>query len=127
MSKRKKIISIAIASIVIAIGYYFLNSKFNISIPCIFYKCTGLHCPGCGITRMLFSLLHLEIYQAFRYNPLVFCLIIIFLIKEFINLVFKKKYVFSSKITIIILIITILFGIARNTSLFSFLAPTVLN
>lgn len=127
MKNKKRIISVTITSIVITIGYYFLNSIFNISIPCIFYEYTGLYCPGCGITRMLFSILRLDIYQAFRYNPLVFCLIIIFLIKEFVNIILKKEYVFSSKITIIFLIITILFGIARNTSLFSFLAPTSLN
>jgi hypothetical protein len=37
---------------------------------CIFYKLTGLYCPGCGTTRMLFYLVHGHPIQAFRSNPL---------------------------------------------------------
>ena len=35
---------------------------------CIFHQCTGLHCPGCGITRALHSLLNGQFRQAIAYN-----------------------------------------------------------
>jgi hypothetical protein len=38
--------------------------------PCVFHKCTGLHCPGCGTTRALHALLHGRVWAAFRYNAL---------------------------------------------------------
>ena len=58
MKKRiVKVISIVLSFIIILIGYYFLNAKYNFGIPCLFYKITGYQCPGCGITRALFSLL----------------------------------------------------------------------
>lgn len=126
MKQYLKYLGIALGLLILFIIYYFLNQKFGLSIPCIFYEKTGYYCPGCGITRMFFSLLKLDIYQAFRYNPLVFSLIIIYFIKELINHIFKKQYSFSPKVTIVILIITILFGIARNTETFSFLAPTII-
>lgn len=37
---------------------------------CFFHKFTGLHCPGCGMTRAAHATLHGEIGSAFRYNPL---------------------------------------------------------
>src|SRR5215217_7116814 len=36
---------------------------------CTFHKLTGLHCPGCGMTRAAHAGLHGEIVQAFRFNP----------------------------------------------------------
>ena len=40
--------------------------------PCIFYQLTELYCPGCGTGRSLLALLRLDIYAAFRYQPLFF-------------------------------------------------------
>ena len=37
---------------------------------CIFFKLTGLYCPGCGTTRMLFYLVHGHVFDALRYNAL---------------------------------------------------------
>ena len=38
--------------------------------PCQFYKLTGLYCPGCGSTRMLYFLVHGHPWLAFRQNAL---------------------------------------------------------
>lgn len=40
----------------------------NLYPPCMLHATTGLHCPGCGTTRCLHSLLNGEIRQAFAYN-----------------------------------------------------------
>ena len=61
-----------------------------ISIPCPFHFITGLYCPGCGITRMIKSILKLDFYQAFRYNQLLFILLpffIIIIIDLFISII----------------------------------------
>ena len=67
-----KVISIVLFLVILLLGYYFLNYKFNLGIPCIFYKITGYKCPGCGITRAIFSLLKGNIKNAIYYNKLLF-------------------------------------------------------
>ena len=44
-------------------------------LPCVVHRLTGLFCPGCGSSRALGSLLRLDFYQAFRWNPLVVMLL----------------------------------------------------
>jgi hypothetical protein len=36
---------------------------------CMFRKVTGLDCPGCGMTRGTYALLHGRVGDAFRFNP----------------------------------------------------------
>ena len=38
--------------------------------PCAFHAITGLHCPGCGLTRMLHALVHGDVARAWAMNPL---------------------------------------------------------
>ena len=122
MKKLIKIISLIIISL---IGYYFLNKTINLSIPCIFHKITGLYCPGCGITRMLFSLLELKFYQSFRYNPLLFVYLFYYLIKYIIYFIKNKKlYKLGNKEQITLIIILLTYTILRNIPYFSYLAPT---
>src|SRR5688572_21194322 len=37
---------------------------------CQFHQLTGLHCPGCGMTRALHAALNGHFAQALAYNPL---------------------------------------------------------
>ncbi len=126
MQKRKKEI---VLGVVLFFGYLFLSSHFNFSIPCLFYEMTGLFCPGCGITRMFKALLNLEFYQAFRYNPLVFCYFFGYLLYLSLFYFLKKMKNYTLKInpklTTLLLIITIAFGILRNIPIFSFLQPVL--
>lgn len=39
--------------------------------PCMFHALTGLHCPGCGMTRAVLHLLHGDMAAALRCNALV--------------------------------------------------------
>lgn len=111
---------------------FLLSKVFGISLlKCVFHEVTGLHCPGCGITRMINSMLKLDFYQAFRYNPFMFVLfpfIIIYGIIKLCELMFDKNILnkkIESIILIIVLILLIIFGILRNIDLFNFLAPTI--
>ena len=51
------------------------NAPGSLLPPCPFSTLTGLYCPGCGATRALHALLHLDLAGAFAMNPLlVLCL-----------------------------------------------------
>lgn len=123
------VVNIAIALFFI-FTYYYIYEKYNIGIPCIFHKLTNLYCPGCGITRCLFSILKGNFYEAFMYNQLVFILLPFIIIYYFINTFYyitDKKNNILKKIPnyfyILLLIIVILFGILRNFPEFPFLRP----
>ena len=99
----------------------------------IHYRCPWLtlfhlYCPGCGGMRMVLSLLHLDFYQAFRYNPYLFILLIFGLIYlVFSGIVYKKKKVFilpSKRFWILLLVSLILYMVLRNINLFIYLIPT---
>lgn len=119
------ICAIIIFIIVVIINYCFFDSF----IPCIFHKFTGLYCPGCGVTRMIISIFKLEFYQAFRYNPYLFILLIITIAYQIIKLItyklLTKKIKLNNYIYVGLLITTIAFGILRNLPDFSYLIPTV--
>ena len=112
--------------IFIFLGYYLFTTSF---FPCLFHKITGLYCPGCGITRMFISLFKLNFYQAFRYNPFAFILLILTLIYQTIKLIINhfstNKIHLNNYIYITLLVLTICFGIIRNIPYFSYLIPTI--
>lgn len=121
--KKKLLFIIFFTSLIVV--YYIANKLCGFAIPCIFSKITGFYCPGCGVTRLLFSLLKLDFYQAFRYNPLIFILLICYGIYKLINLKYHFKL---PKYTVyIVLLVVILFGVFRNIDTFSFLKPTRIN
>lgn len=132
--KRRLIILLLATIFLIAstILYYFTFSEFK-AIPCIFHLITGFYCPGCGITRMIFSLIKFDFYQAFRYNPLIF-IFIPFILLVFIDFIIKwligrKNFLYlkiSNKVWMILLVITLLFGVIRNIPFFDYLIPTVI-
>lgn len=57
-----------------------IYEQIPIKVPCLFELVTGYYCPGCGVTRVLFALLHGDIKQAFAYNYLVMILLPLFFI-----------------------------------------------
>lgn len=96
---------------------------------CQIYRLTGLSCPTCGVTRMLTELVtNFDLYQAFRYNPLMFVLLPYMLVIGIIQTIsylkhgkFTKHY---DKILSSIVIIVIAFGILRNIPMLYWLLPT---
>ena len=127
MNKRKTNLKLAIIALLGFLLYYLLNLYTGFAIFCPFHKFTGLYCPGCGVTRLLFSLIKLDFYQAFRYNPLVFILLIIGIIYLLIKFILKKFNIIikvPNYVWYILIIIVIIYGILRNIPEFSWLAPT---
>lgn len=102
-----------------------------IDYKCPWRKNYNIYCAGCGGTRMFFSILQLDFYQAFRYNPLLFSLlvfIVLYLIYiEICHLLKRKYYKLNISHLIILSFITIAFMIMRNIEIFSYLKPTVIS
>lgn len=78
-------------------------------ILCPFRLITKLPCPGCGMSRAFLSIGQLKFQQAINYNifsPLLFLLIISYLIPNFYNAVIKfmLKYHLQWVLLVIILI-----------------------
>lgn len=56
----------------IALAYLIFVLCTGLGIPCVFHAITKLECPGCGVTRMLISIVKLDFVSAFWYNPFLF-------------------------------------------------------
>ena len=121
MHKLKKSIELFIIGILVILIYLHYDG-----IPCFFYERTGLYCPGCGITRACISLLHFDIYQAFRYNMLFIISLPLLIVYLFYRFVFKCNKQIPNYVWCFLLVITISFGILRNIQSFSFLSPTLI-
>ena len=125
---KKRLIKIVLLNtliVIISLIYYFLNKYFNIGIPCLFYQITGLKCPGCGITRLIFSLIKLDFRQAFFYNPLVFILLpfigFYIIYQEYLYITKKEDKIIKkipSYIYYLLIIILIIYAILRNIFVF---------
>lgn len=115
---------------IIAIGLIILFLKLNdiIELRCYIKDYTGYNCPGCGGTRMVMSLLKLDILQAFRWNPLLFIMIPFLAIIYIYSCCYyiKHGYIEEKVATILVYVagILIVYGIVRNIPLFDWLAPT---
>ena len=115
---------------------FFLSMKkkiiiaiLHLYIDCPIKKITGLYCPGCGITRMFLSLLKLDFYQAFRYNPLLFITLPVFLFFIGNAILTKKTPLYNKvpdKIWIVVIVLFIGYGVLRNIPFFDFLAPSLI-
>ena len=121
---KKRLIKVIIRDVIlliILIGYYFFNKYTGIYIPCIIREITGYKCPGCGITHLVFYLLQLDFHKAFISNPLVFIympfILVYFIYLDYLYIYDKKDKILKripNIIWIILIIITLLYGVIRN-------------
>ena len=108
-----------IVTLLIGIFYYILVTYTEFSIPCIVKTSTGYECPACGVTRMILSLMELDISSAFNYNPFLFItspVIIVYIISSDVNYI-KNGRVSLGKIDYLlwaVAVSAIIFGIVRN-------------
>jgi hypothetical protein len=114
---------IAIATLAggLAVVYWFSPTEYSFFPRCPVYFITNWLCPGCGSTRALHALLHLELRSALHYNALFTllapfaCLWLGFIgyrtmrYDQFPNLAIPR----SAAVCLIVTVV--LFTIARNT------------
>lgn len=133
--KKRILITLAAAFLAAAalLYLYFTGEGEGAGIPCMFHQITGLYCSGCGASRALRSVLHLDYYQALRYNAfftLGLPVIGIYFCGLAISYIRFGKDKFSGRIPLlpvwIFIVVAVVFGILRNIPAFSFLAPTVI-
>lgn len=126
---KKKILKVIIL-ILILIAYLILGKIFNIYLRCPIHEIFHVYCPGCGLTRMLLSILKLDFYQAFRYNPLLFIMLPFSLLLLFENIYSESKNKKSmykkipNCIWYTIIVLLLIYGVLRN--IYPFLAPTII-
>ena len=125
LTKKKILIGIVLG--VLFIGYYLLNKYTSFSFQCVFHYITGYYCSGCGITRMLFAILKLDFYQAFRFNPLVFILLCLYIIYFIIKYIIKINIKIPKTCYYVLIGILLVYGVLRNIPLFSYLKPTIIH
>jgi hypothetical protein len=102
---------------------------------CYFKEWTGLSCPGCGATRSLYSLLHLDLMQALAYNPFFVLILpyLLFGLAEMLYTVWTGKRPRGARAprwtTKFLLIVIFAYWILRNIDVYplTLLAPHELN
>lgn len=112
--------------------YFFNPSHSSFFIPCPIKFTTGYYCPGCGSQRALHQLAHLNIYQAFRLNPLLIISLPLIIYSFGItvwNWIFntscRVKLFYNNVFIYSYFAVVLLYWIARNISFYPFnlLAP----
>ena len=118
-SKRvRNVLLIGAAVLLIGCAYAVFYIKTGIGVPCPFYLLTGMKCPGCGVTRMVVSLLHFDLVSAFRYNAVLLCLLPFILYLLFSHAVRYlrggTKPIFDRIVGIACIAILAAWGVVRN-------------
>lgn len=106
--------------ILMGILYCLFFSITKLEMKCPFHELTGFLCPGCGISRMLFSLFLLDFSSAFYYNAAFLILlpfwlaIVISYYYEYIKFGKAKIRIWHKIILVLSIIALVVFGILRN-------------
>lgn len=78
--------------------FFLVFILLKLPIPCLFKKIFKISCPGCGLTRSIFSLFRLDIKTSIYYNilgiPIFFLLTITYLL-IIIDFIKKENYLTS--------------------------------
>jgi len=123
LMKQRTMTGIVVAAILggLAIVYQFPPAEYSFYPRCPIYLATHWLCPGCGSTRALHSLLHLDIQSALRYNALftllfpIACLWIGFIVYRTMRYDQFPNLAFPRSLAVCLIVTVVLFTIARNT------------
>lgn len=111
-----------------AVVFFFNPSTHGFYPVCVFHELTGLNCPGCGGTRSLYALLHGHLELAMKDNAL-FVLLTPAAALRYTWLAGRKMAgrpagsFFTPAILWGLLVVAVVFAVARNLPWFSFLSP----
>ena len=125
----KRIVKLFCGCILLFLGLIVIIKIIDlINYKCPFKAWFNIYCAGCGATRMFKSILHLKFYQAFRYNPLIFILLMVsipyVLYSAYLYIKKGTIKVPSFKVLMIIFAMLVIYMILRNIPEFYYLRPT---
>lgn len=119
--QRIKIVLRGLMAVAILGGLYlFVFLTFDVGIPCIFNKLTGLKCPGCGMTHAIASLWKGQPANAWNENALclsvlpVTCLYLIYRTVRYVNSGGEDFHIWEYVLLLLLLTVTVVYGIMRN-------------
>lgn len=108
--------------------FFFNPSTHGFYPVCLFHSLTGLNCPGCGMTRALYALLHGNVRVALKDNAL-FVLTLAALAVWGARFIFRKMrnqpatFNVPPKFLWMFLVGAFLFAVLRNLPGFEWLSP----
>jgi hypothetical protein len=111
-----------------AVVFFFNPSNYGFYPICLFHQTTGLNCPGCGMTRALYALLHGHLQVALKDNAL-FVATLAALAARGVWFAGKKisgkpaGQFLSANILWPVLVVAVVFTLLRNLPAFAFLSP----
>lgn len=118
----KQLVLFVIISVLISIYYFFDPSKDSFFIGCPLKTLTGYECAGCGTQRALHELLHFNLQNAFKFNPLFTLMFFLSIIYVTIRIFGHAKtirkveeFLFNKKSVVILMIIILVFSLLKNT------------
>ncbi len=111
-----------------ALIFFFNPATHQFYPPCQFHRVTGLNCPGCGMTRAIYALLHGHFTAALRDNALLLFLLAILLGRSAWVGVQKRRgrwngQIIPAKYLWLLLLVALVFSVLRNLPIGNFLSP----
>ncbi|WP_312642222.1 DUF2752 domain-containing protein [Hydrogenoanaerobacterium sp.] len=112
---------------------YFSNPR-GAGIPCPVRTLTGFYCAGCGASRALRSVLHLQFYRAFRFNPALIILlpfIVLYIAARMVDYVKTGQNNIDRRLSFRVLwwvlMLLLVYSVVRNIPVYPFtlLVPTI--
>ena len=125
---KRILIGIAVPVLLVLLCIY--EYQGGSGMECMFYRFTGLYCPGCGSGRAVNALFHGRFAEAVSYNILlpvlgIPCLFV--LTHEYMRIVFPglklRPVNISQRTAEILTVVIVVFWILRNVPAFDILAP----
>ena len=116
----RRLIIYSAVLLLVGVAYAVFYTRTGIGIPCPLRFLTGLKCPGCGVTRMCISLLRGNFSAAWQYNPVLLCLLPLFLflgIQSIISYLKSGRVAFSRRVNFLIycmIAVLLIFFLVRN-------------
>jgi hypothetical protein len=111
-----------------AVVFFFNPGTHGFYPVCLFHALTGLNCPGCGMTRALYALLHGNLRLALKDNAL-FVVTLGGLAAWGARLIFRKSknqpatFNVPPKFIWVFLAVAFVFAVLRNLPGFEWLSP----
>ncbi len=116
-------------ALVIAATVFFFNPTTHHFYPvCQFHRLTGLDCPGCGMTRAAYALLHGDWQTALHDNALLVAVLGGLALRGGWLAVNRARgrrngELFRAKWLWPLLVVAVVFAVLRNLPAFAFLSP----